>query len=51
MKALARVAAAREDVDMSGSVFDIASPVLQASKADGDKMEVDGEDASKSEQV
>lgn len=51
MKALARVAAAREDIDMSGTVVDVAGPVLQASNAEGDRMEVDGEDASKSEQV
>lgn len=51
MKALARIAAARDDIDMSGIVFDIVSPLLKASNTDGDKMEVDGDDAAKSEQM
>lgn len=35
---------------MSSAVFDIVSPLLQASNADGDKMDIDGDDASKSEE-
>jgi proteasome component ECM29 len=49
MKALARIAAAREDIDMSGAVFEVACPLLQASNADGDMMEVAGDDAPKAE--
>lgn len=36
---------------MSGVVFDVVSPLLQASNADGDKMEIDGVDPSKSDEV
>lgn len=34
---------------MSGVVYDVVAPLLQASHADGDKMDVDGDEASKSE--
>lgn len=35
---------------MSGMVFDAVSPLLQANDADGDKMDIDGDDPSKSEE-
>lgn len=35
---------------MSGVVFDAVSPLVQASDVDGDKMDVDGDDPSKSEE-
>lgn len=53
VKALARIAMARIDTDLSDAVYDVVQPILaQGTDADADAMEIDGqEDARKAEDM
>lgn len=47
MTALGRIALARTDIDMADAVFEVVSPVLEATPdadADTDAMEIDGKE-------
>ncbi|KXT06290.1 hypothetical protein AC578_9131 [Pseudocercospora eumusae] len=47
VKALARIALARTDVDIYDLIFDIVDPILTETADDEDAMEVDGKDSSR----
>lgn len=52
VKALGKVAKARQDVDLSASIFEVTEPLLDL-KEDDDKMDVDegGKDRRKVEEM